>query len=105
MSIIRHPDLAQESYIGKNSLGWTLPITKVDRLAVIPFAILMKIDQEFKDILLTGCAGITQFRIIVAVDRIHVRTDNGNNMAIRIVVSLHAQFIYNLSVGLISLID
>jgi len=62
------------------------------RKYLICLSVYRGFDQKLKDILLAGCTGITQFRIIVAVDRIHVRTDNGNNMAIRIVVSLHAQF-------------
>lgn len=70
--------LAQESYIGKNRLCRTFAITKVDRLAVIPLAILVQINQKLEYILLAGCTSVTQFRIIIAVDRIHVRTDNDN---------------------------
>lgn len=85
--------LAQEPNVGEDRLGRTLPIAEVNRLAVIALAILVQIDQQLEYILLTRCAGITQFRFIVAVDRIHVRTDNGNGYVVSKIV--HASAISN----------
>jgi len=82
--------LTQESYVGEDRLGRTLAIAEINRLAVVALSILVQIDQQLKYILLTWCAGISQFRFIVAVDRIHVRTDNGNGYVVSKIVHVSA---------------
>lgn len=92
--------LTQEPYVGEDRLGRTLTVAEVDRLAVVSLAIFVEIDQQLEYILLTGRAGITQLRFIVAVDRIHVRTDNGNGYVVSKIVHVSAINIQSLSLSL-----